>query len=110
MQSEQTPMDKGEAFTPGPWDAEEGIGGRSCDWQIYPPHALRDDTPLADAYSEANARLIAAAPEMYAALKEIVHFEADQLSRGEFLSLAADDEMFARARAALIKAQGGRDE
>jgi hypothetical protein len=75
-------------FTPGPWRLETGqtkIGDTEDydEWaEVSAYHPSGDiricnvDMDLTDEFqeSEANARLIAAAPEMYAALKELWFF------------------------------------
>lgn len=85
--------------TPGPW--------RSCDGLVFrdepePGRAIADCRDYADAEAEANARLIAAAPELLAALT---------LFEGEFGSLDSHcghiTKMTQFARAAIAKATGG---
>lgn len=74
------------AHTPGPWSVEyDKTGGYDCmtsGYHVGPPSALRGVRSVVtvdtrrndneDPESEANARLIAAAPEMYEALKLFV--------------------------------------
>lgn len=113
-----SPALRAQEFTPGPWDYEDPSDA-CCGWpctvdgcheshptgQFYIIGPPQDDERGRGLFkSEADARLIAAAPELYEALNEIVRFEDENLSRGEFLSPASYDEMFARARAALRKA------
>jgi hypothetical protein len=57
--------------TPGPWEAGE-FADRTGDWLVS---AKRQRYFVADVYTEADARLIAAAPDMLAALKQIHHYE-----------------------------------
>jgi hypothetical protein len=73
-----------DTHTPGPWQADEGAGNRNADgshpWEVCacagPPFG--DDTEiivLAERVTEANARLIAAAPELLAACRAALeHF------------------------------------
>ena len=91
-------------FTPGPWFIVGSIPeeGSDCFWIKAQPHpAMRGftkDIATADGYQDdperaANAHLIAAAPDMYEALADIVHdFEGHP--------------GFGPARAALAKAEG----
>lgn len=69
------------AFTPGPWEVWEfgppRVVNRQIGWTIY---TIDDPAPHEEATHWANARLIAAAPELYEALKraraEIAELEA----------------------------------
>jgi len=64
--------------TPGPWTAEPNGGDDDDMRRLYICTDMGARTALAEAYSvdhgdpEANARLIAAAPDLLAALKEII--------------------------------------
>ena len=84
------------AFTPGPWEVEKD--------NRYPFFYVSKDkskTFLATVNNEANARLIAAAPDMYYALKEcygfidnIISYDCKYCSRSldaEDLRIALDD-------------------
>lgn len=71
-------MDKVEdGFTPGPWKAEQGTLAHAHRIVITADHAgMRPNTPLAglsdfDDAAWHDARLIAAAPDMYAALERL---------------------------------------
>ena len=66
----------GSVHTPGPW--REGIEGN---WRVYGPDGKGEHSGLvAHAFkSRANARLIAAAPELLAALKRYVDHFGDPL-------------------------------
>lgn len=76
--------------TPGPWVADrDGI-----EYSIY---AASINDYIADVWDEANAHLIAAAPELYEALKGML----DQPETPE-----AYDAMMDRAQRALAKAEG----
>jgi uncharacterized protein (DUF1810 family) len=96
-------------FTPGPWvhkgygaivggPAEEYVNG-SAQQQIamcFGPRLAKDEDPVET--RDANARLIAAAPDMYEALRAVV----DNYYNGE-----GDEQSVARlARAVLAKVEG----
>ena len=117
------------AFTPGPWrvDATVALGAYGV-WTAYPthpghdgqgyesqicsvlPHEIHD---VSREQRDANAALIAAAPDLYAAL-------VDLLERAEALNEAASGQPFdaapfaagliANARAALAAATGNETE
>ena len=85
--------------TPGPWDAipdcpEEGSG----DWYVV---ADNEDV-LARGSSEPDARLIAAAPDLLAALQWLAH-EASCSDPSNSLLLG---DALDKARAAIAKAEG----
>lgn len=90
--------------TPGPWNwAKSDIDGK---YSIYGngPLAYCGDTGAVDGDGEANARLIAAAPDLLAALEALVG-EADL---GE-VDLDDDDRAkLEQARTAIAKATGGQ--
>ena len=95
--------------TPGPWDQHDynvciGFRGEHC--ITYKPNR----TPPAVKSSEytANARLIAAAPDMLAALKELVDIGgADQHGFAKTWTLRDNEALSYRLRAAIAKAEGG---
>lgn len=90
--------------TPGPWLADSGsivsvtrMIIADCFSAIY-----RNSPPMSDEVMVANARLIAAAPDMLAALKAlVVHDEADDSRRGLPPCMELVD-----AHAAIAKAEG----
>lgn len=90
-------MEAKTTHTPGPWfidPYQRGafyIGGKGVDILAEVPLIDSDDTPLPAA---ANAALIAAAPELYEALKAMV--DAPTIPSAE---------MYEAARAALAKAK-----
>ena len=95
------------AHTPGPWRLEP-VNDRSIN-HLCPvdPNDLslltvvmQDETPFAAVYNDADARLIAAAPELLEALKAICD---EQDERQGYASI----ETYDRARAAIAKATGG---
>lgn len=99
-----------QGFTPGPWKA---VGYSPGWWQIEGP----EQEQIADVnYSngldeptiypeEANARLIAAAPQLFEALKEILNYgiEMDD-SRLGYVCVQIDRDAIEDARAALALA------
>lgn len=98
--------------TPGPWATHktEDNGGNIPDrLEIVGPEEGRRRSLIASIYGfkmlegQANARLIAAAPELYEALVNLMDF----LFHGK-----KDRQMILRAKAALAKARGdeGEDE
>ena len=86
--------------TPGPWQIGKNFGSVVCDTPV-PGIRGSDDTEyygghlIAESVTEANARLIAAAPELLEALQDMVSDHA---------SLSAATLAFARA--AIAKATG----
>jgi hypothetical protein len=85
------------AHTPGPWTVEESCvtdGG----WDIPEiPEAMYRDSRFG---LEADAKLIAAAPDLLAALAHIVSFYQDPMPVG-----SSGEAMINAARAALAKAR-----
>jgi hypothetical protein len=100
--------------TPGPWTLErvpiESRGGSNTAWKIGPFCAcLYDDwrnreNGIGEAEAEANARLIAAAPELLEACKAILTLE--ELEMGDD-SLLPPEHPKAMVYAAIAKATGG---
>lgn len=95
--------------TPGPWAFEdEQVRGRSgeliCDPYVRPTAETKPGE------MEANGSLLAAAPELLAALKKIVKDEErranDLRHREAWLPLQFSEERLAAARAAIAKAEG----
>lgn len=104
-----------QKFTPGPWVYALEYGptvtepprvttvGRCANYVIglpsdYPGGNYRDGDPCGD--EEADARLMAAAPDLYEALKELIDMDV-AYQRGPKVSDAVD-----KAHAALAKAEG----
>lgn len=87
------------AWTPGPWAVGDGH-------EVYAITAYRSVAMvLADEHAEANARLIAASPDLVKALSELLdafECEPDDLMPHEYEAIVADAKT--RARAALSKA------
>ena len=89
--------------TPGPWKIEGD--------NIYGPNGQR----IADVWSgyedeiHADARLIAAAPELLAALREMVAGDAEAIKEAEAIGIPFPDKMldpYQRAVSAIAKATG----
>jgi hypothetical protein len=83
--------------TPGPWHYEMKTRYGHTSWDIYPPADLPTGSliPIARGTNGHNARLIAAAPDLLAALEVIALGNTDP------------DQMVEIARAAIAKATGG---
>ena len=84
--------------TPGPWTQGTSAVGITCVWLdglTEPEHEMGPSHTWIDCETEANARLIAAAPELLSFVKE-------------WLDRQGSDEnyMTAKARAAIAKAIG----
>ncbi|MCP1243011.1 hypothetical protein [Acetobacter lambici] len=85
-------------FTPGPWRVRFGNIGHVTAENGALVSKCQRLTSLCNL--QANARLIAAAPDLYGALERVVNVSA------EIAPEAQDANVFADARAALAKAQG----
>jgi hypothetical protein len=85
--------------TPGPWTIEyETEGGEPYD------DGVRIDSlegPVAFNVIDCSARLIAAAPEMLAALRELVHYDEGSSEQGSY-----GYEVLSRCKAVIAKAEG----
>lgn len=105
-------------FTPGPWEARfDEYGGYDCMWpgiHIGPEQhvslvTIEYGKSPSDDYVQrcwANARLIAAAPELYEALSDISQAgitEQQFVSQGPALALSHLRLVVERAKAALLK-------
>jgi len=107
----------GEKFTPGPWRVisnsptdiyvrdDGGLIARGATPTFYPDQHDRYVAELAE-YA-ANARLIASAPELYEALQRCVAHMTDHPMFND--PDAGECETLRIARAALLKASGGKD-
>jgi hypothetical protein len=101
--------------TPGPWRVSEGMTpdtllvrddehGIAQVWAAYKP-----DGPLEVGTKEANARLIAAAPELLEALRYLLNTDnvaTVHAKWGEGCNREEVDAMLKQARAAIAKAEG----
>lgn len=92
--------------TPGPWHVAEEMD--DDDNVLYTVEA--DNLPVADIYRkaehEANARLIAAAPELLEALKELIAWDLESLPGEVSLGYSGIEQDIAHAKAAIAKALG----
>lgn len=107
-------------WTPGPWHLEDDHPKRAAvfvndgdDWQVAVLYSGRGDADIQDSNGVwqndpvriANARLIAAAPELYEALEGIAnHYDMDGYGEKAWKDLAL--EMAELARTAMAKARG----
>ena len=88
--------------TPGPWTQGHSASGIECVWldgHVEPDSGMGSVGTWIDCNTEANARLIAAAPELLEALAEVV-----RAADGEGWKQL--DPNLAKARAAIAKATG----
>jgi hypothetical protein len=87
--------------TPGPWKVLPGvIGGERCVW------LPNTEIPVAIRASEADARLIAASPEMLGALK----YAAEVLRNTGLEGRDEENAALERIDAVIAKAEGTKDE
>ena len=91
-------------FTPGPWTATEGIGSELLvRWKVVSGRHCVAGIALTGTYeSEANARAVAALPDLVAALRNLVN-DIDN-SHGTLAIWPVGDPHLTAARAALAKA------
>lgn len=92
-------------FTPGPWkvdpkysrdiQAPDGLDVATCCLSILNRKVTTEEESIANAY------LIAAAPDMYAALKNVLKLASTETTRGELVYID-----FTETREALKKARG----
>lgn len=90
-----------EKHTPGPWEITEHDGKFLLTKDV--PVMIGDPIPVGVAYTKADAHLIAAAPDMLAALKEI---ERQRLGTDQGTLRVRSDRMWEIATAAIAKAEG----
>ena len=110
-------QDKGASFTPGPWEYRELKDG----WGIFPASVSRkswsDDQVICGGEGdydllwlkepdEANARLIAAAPELYEALETFANARVDAVTGMIILGNVGGPAAVNIAKRALAKARG----
>jgi hypothetical protein len=91
------------AHTPGPWIVNGyEIVQQDCD-STFPPltKICNGHGNLNMETIDANARLLAAAPELLAALKELVHYDEGSSAQGSF-----GYEALGRCKSAIAKAEG----
>lgn len=94
--------------TPGPWKAVKGLEGdieMGIDWSIETDEVgVAAIPPLCDGDHAANARLIAAAPELLEACEAMVDDLADRSKEGGTI------RAIEKALAAIAKAKGEHNE
>ena len=96
-------MKQAMTTTPGPWTQGTSNAGRSRVWldgHVEPEETMGPDNTWIDCCTEANARLVAAAPDLLKALELLV----DNPYRD---GTESDDRLRLIARAAIAKATGG---
>ena len=89
--------EKHATHTPGPWYAH---GTKVSTWETQDEIDFHGDEVIAETGYSANARLIAAAPEMYEVLSELL--DTLEMSKGYGF-----DEEYEKAREVLAKVEGG---
>jgi len=93
------------AHTPGPWTAEQRTPKAAYNsepyWRVSTAGGSCMYVGCGDVEDEADARLIAAAPDLLAALQALCVLEADGMQAAE-----SAIESWERARAAIAKATG----
>lgn len=96
-------------FTPGPWLAQPPEGGRWYPWDVVAECEIGGFICQTSGNCEANARLIAAAPELLAALKNLLasHRCADETGYVDGVGFMDIDAIDKAAEAAIAKAEGG---
>ena len=86
--------------TPGPWEAHKTHYGDDRTWDVSSPLRTVATINDGDGLAEANARLIAAAPELLEALEILVAPDDGKIRVDEIKS------NFAKGKAAIRKARG----
>jgi len=100
IEPEVVTLPQAPRHTPGPWHAGRARSGRLGVWATPLQYSVLDETaPGIDA--EANARLIAAAPELLAALTALAQHAGPFAQAGTLLAHA-----YAQACAAIARATG----
>ena len=87
--------------TPPPWT----ITPPDATWGWWWVHTAACDLTISGDRAEANARLIAAAPETLAMLKEVLPHLEDYFGK-EYGDDPPENDLLARARAVIAKARG----
>ncbi len=102
--------------TPGPWEASTHPAndpeychvwakGRSSDIALVV--RADNESMIGVGSAEANARLMAAAPDMLAALRALTHQAAKEIDQSSTHDGLNNCDLLAQARAAIAKAEGG---
>jgi hypothetical protein len=98
------------AHTPGPWKVDQQRRAHGYNVAVFSGDIAVADVPgigkdpANDPEADANARLIAAAPELLGALDDLAWIV--EAGRVEPVARAEVDERLERARAAIAKAEG----
>lgn len=94
--------------TPGPWkyDPKDGSLDSLSDVAVGRFHSGRDDMGSDMRPRKADARLIAAAPELLAALEGVIAWAIEHEEGSAFVANVRKPIEFEKARAALAKARG----
>ena len=96
-------------FTPGPWIecscGCELVWGADGETTIHHSPDNRETRTASGEESQANARLISAAPDLYEALKCVLE-DIQNLIDDDAIVNIMDDVLYVKARAALAKAEG----
>lgn len=95
--------------TPGPWNVEHPYGEPGV-YVASPNTGLvaKLYAPDAPANIEANAHLIAAAPELLSALREVMRFADGKQHTKDAQTGESVGVVWAKARAAIFKAEGAK--
>lgn len=99
-------MEALEGFTPGPWTWKNDVNDEYSEWSVSPGVLLADGpdgTPSGDEIDRANARLIAAAPEMHSTITAM----ADALDAATARAEAAEAEVGRLREALTVIAEWG---
>lgn len=93
------------AHTPGPWHVERACGR----YEIWPKDQGQTHSYIGTIQEEANARLIAAAPELLELLIDIGQWLEAGLTRGQIsrATVNRDGDLVTQIRAVIAKAKGG---
>jgi len=70
----------------------------ACTWGVNKQPKTREAAEAQKQIARANARLIAAAPELLEALKDVVHF---------WEQIDCTNDLYVKSRAVIAKAEGG---
>lgn len=104
------------AHTPGPWNVEASVNCDGCETLVeqgsyviadcWPDRFVKSNMTHDYETCKANARLIASAPALLAALKDV----ADRIQAGDRFERLPPwaQEIVSQARAAIAQAQGGK--
>ena len=92
-------------YTPGPWTFHDEYTDSGGLYQVLRGESYQDVIGENGAMTTANARLIAAAPDLLAALEALVEIDTRTRERLKGVSMPVTDALFATARAAIAKAK-----